>query len=129
MAALLQKEALPSRYIEEHLDHYLVLRDGSAVWGCAGLEVYADSCLLRSLVIDDAHRHEGWGSALLQELIGRARQLHVRDIIALTSTAAPLLGRYGFVEVERECIGVIVRNSWQFSEANCACATCMRLVL
>ncbi len=129
MAALLQEAALPSRYIKEHLDHFLVLRAGSVVRGCGGLEIYADSCLLRSLVVDPLYRRSGWGAALLRELIASARRLGVGEIIALTSTAVPFLQDFSFVEIERASICDAVGNSWQFEEASCACATSMRLAL
>lgn len=129
LAVLLQEAALSARCIEEHLEHFLVLRDGCVVRGCGGLEIYADSCLLRSFVVEPALRGAGWGSALLRQLVARARSLGAREMIALTATAAPYLQSFGFVEIEREKISAAVRASWQFSATGCACATSLRLAL
>lgn len=129
MVALLQTAALPARCIEEHLEHFLVLRDGTVVRGCGGLEIYADSCLLRSLVVEPEYRRAGWGRVLARQLLARARSLGMREMIALSSTAVPFLRGLGFVEIERERISAVVRGSWQFAEDGCSCATSLRLAL
>ena len=126
---LLQAAALPVRCIEEHLEHFLVLRAGAVVRGCGGLEIYADSCLLRSLVVELGYRSAGWGRVLARQLLARARSLRMREVIALSSTAVPFLRSLGFVEIEREYISAAVRGSWQFAEDGCNCATSLRLAL
>ncbi len=129
MVALLEGAGLPARFITEHLSHFVVLRTDGQVRGCAGLEVYGDSCLLRSLVVHDDERGRGWGLALVQVLLDRARQLGMREVVVLTAMAVGLVRRFGFVEVEREAIDPQVRASWEFAEAGCCSATCMLLVL
>lgn len=129
MVALLQAAALPARCIAEHLDHFLVLRAGAVVRGCGGLEIYADSCLLRSLVVEPECRGAGWGRVLARQLMARARSLGMGEVIALSSTAVPFLQGLGFVEIERERISAAVRSSWQFAEEGCSCATSLRLAL
>ena len=36
---LLQENKLPSGGVEETIDHFLIIRDGSEIIGCAGLEI------------------------------------------------------------------------------------------
>ena len=131
LAALLERAGLPARFIEEHVADFVVLREDDKLMGCVGLEIYADSCLLRSLVVAEELRGRGWGAALVKALIARARDRdkELSEIVLLTSTAADLFRRFGFVEVPRDQVNPAIRSSWEFAEEACSSALCMRLKL
>lgn len=56
---LLEQAALPLRGVEQHLGHFLLEFDGETLTGCAGLEVYGDAGLLRSVAVRPEYRSRG----------------------------------------------------------------------
>ena len=50
--ALLERLNLPLAGVEEHLPTMLIAREGEQIVGTAGLELYADGALLRSVAVD-----------------------------------------------------------------------------
>jgi amino-acid N-acetyltransferase len=125
----LQWPGLPAAHLVEHLEHFLVVRQQGRVVGCAGLEIYGDSCLLRSLAVHPDFQGQGLGKQLLQALIAKARCLGLKEAVALTGTAVEFARRFGFREVPREQVAAQVRASWEFGAAACQSAACLRLVL
>ena len=63
LAKLLDAERLPSGDLGEPGVRLFAFRDGGAVVGFAGLEVYGKDALLRSVVVDPARRRAGLGRA------------------------------------------------------------------
>jgi len=63
LAELLNAEGLPSGDLREPDVRLFAFRDGDAVVGFAGLEVYGKDALLRSVVVDPERRRAGLGRA------------------------------------------------------------------
>lgn len=127
VVALLEGAGLPPGQLVEHLEHFLVAREGDAVRGCAGMEVCGDSCLMRSLAVYPDCRGQGVGTLLVQALIAKAKHLGLRRAYAVTATAADFARRFGFAEVPRDEVDTGL--SWQLEEEACWSATTMRLQL
>src|SRR3989304_4683037 len=88
--------------VEDHLGAFLVAADGERVIGSAGLEVYGDVALLRSVAVDEGLRGQGLGRRLATAALANARRLGVREVALLTTSAAPFFRRLGFHEAERQ---------------------------
>lgn len=101
IAALLTAAILPLAGAREHLDHFVLAVSGNRPVGCAGLEVYGEDALLRSVAVDEAWRGRGLGTALVEQVLGRARQHGVARVHLLTTTAADFFARLGFRAVAR----------------------------
>ena len=54
--ALITGEHLPAYGLDEFLGAFFVLADGEHIVGCAGLEVYGEAALLRSVVVAPERR-------------------------------------------------------------------------
>jgi len=124
--ALLRDTGLPADGAESWIDHFVVAeRDGEVV-GSAGLELYGDDALLRSVATAAAVRGTGVGAQLVEAALARARAMRVQTVYLLTTSAADWFTRFGFERVPRERVSAGVRGSVQFGIVTCSSAIAMR---
>ncbi len=124
--ALLEGADLPREGVSEHLDRFLVAESGGAIAGAIGLEASPPEGLLRSLVVDEAHRKHGLAAELCGDLIRRAGTLGLRDLYLLTLDAAGYFERHGFQRIERDAVPDSIRRTDEFSLLCPASATLMK---
>ena len=103
-----------------------VAEDRQALVGAVALEMYPDSALLRSLVVDRAAQGKGLGGRLTQAAIDEARRRGVHEIYLLTTTAEHFFPRFGFVAVDRQSLPPSIQGSIEFQSACPASAIAMR---
>jgi len=123
---LLAKDKLPLAGLKEHVGTTLVARRSARVVGCAAVEIYGTSGLLRSVAVDEERRGEGLGHQLTQAALDLARLRGVTSVYLLTTTAEKFFPRFGFREVAREDVDPAVRASVEFTTACPASAVAMR---
>jgi amino-acid N-acetyltransferase len=100
---LLNLEGLPSADITEHsLEHFLVYRDAIGIAGVVGLQRFGDVALLRSLLVAHGHLRRGVGKRLVTAAEDLARELGIRAIYLLTTTAELYFESLGFRHLKRE---------------------------
>jgi len=126
---ILATVGLPGLGVCESIGNFLVARAGGRVVGCAGLELYGETALLRSLAVLPEQRGRGLGARLAGEILERARSLGASEAVLLTTTVQALAASMGFEAVPRESVPPAVRGSWEFRADCCGTATCMRLAL
>lgn len=124
---LLVASKLPLDGVPESLQNFLVAFDGQKVIGAIGLEIFGDSALLRSAVVDEPVRGGGLGAQLVEAALAKTRVLRVKDVFLLTTTAEKYFPRFGFVEVPRESAPSDMRESAEFTTACPASAVLMKL--
>jgi amino-acid N-acetyltransferase len=112
--ALLKAEWLPPMAIEEFLDSFWVLQSEGGVVGCAGIEIYGDSAVLRSVVVGPSLRATGEGGRLVRRALDYAREHGARRAYLFTMHAGPFFARYGFEPVSTDDFESAVRDSWQY---------------
>ncbi len=112
--ALLAAEWLPPMMIAEFLPTFWVVEDGAKVVGGAGLEVYGEAAVLRSLVVDPALRRQRLGERLTETALREAKRQAVRRVYLFTMSAAPFFARFGFKPCAMEDFEPPVRSSWQY---------------
>lgn len=127
IAALLEQVGLPPLHLEEHLGQFLVAWQDGRICGCVGMEIYGDSCLLRSLAVALDCQGQGIGRRLVEEITERGREIGMRRGVILTNSAAGFAARFGFVEVSRCAIDGPIGDSWEFRAHACDSAVCMEL--
>jgi amino-acid N-acetyltransferase len=129
---LLTEAALPLDGLDGH-DSFLVLcqdgSQGSKMIGCAALERYGRSALLRSVAVEAPARSLGLGRRLVQQILQQARRDGIAEVILLTTTAAPFFERLGFRRIPRDEVPKPVRDSAEFRGACPDTAAVLRLVL
>jgi amino-acid N-acetyltransferase len=104
----------------------LQLKNGE-VAGIAGLEVYCDQGLLRSVAVVDGMRNHGYGAILTKHVISEAKKESIPDLFLLTTTAPTFFNKFGFKNENREKIIGGIRNSVEFKSACPKTAILMRL--
>ncbi len=127
--ALLRRCELLETGVAEAFERFVVARSDAAMVGCAGLEVYADLGLLRSVAVDPSARKTGLGAALVRSIVAAARELGLRELYLLTTTAPEFFERVGFNRVPRGEVPAAVAESWEFRVGCPQTAQAMRLAL
>jgi len=129
VAALLRAAALLLDGAQEHIaDFVLAERDGALV-GCAAVEHYGDTGLLRSVAVAPSERGKGTGAALVGRCLTDAKRDGLQSVVLLTTTAPRYFPRFGFHTVERASVPELVRDSVEFRAVCCASAAVMRVTL
>ena len=126
---LLQNANLLLDGAQEHLEHFVVVIKDEALIGCAGLEIYGEYALLRSVAVAEGARGQGLGIKLIEEILKRAKEDHLRTIILLTETAQDFFPKFGFKQIKRDDAPASVKESIEFKEACLASAVAMQLDL
>ena len=127
--ALLTRLKLPTAGVSEWLDHFWVGERESEIVGVAGIELYGDGALLRSVAITPELQGGGLGRALVDRTLRSARDVGAREVYLLTTTAEGYFPRLGFEGTTRTEVPVAVQSSIEFREACPASAVVMRKVL
>ena len=75
-----------SQEFDELLSTFWVAEKDSQIVGCVCLEVYSPKiCEIRTLIVDDKHRHCGIGKALMDEAVKEAQKQKIPQIMVITS--------------------------------------------
>lgn len=111
---LLRRADLPREGVADHFRNYVVVRDDACVVGAAGLEVWGEDGLLRSVVVDPAFRGLGLGGLLLEGASDLARRTELKVLYLLTTTAREYFKAHGFADCPRELAPPGIRQSWEF---------------
>lgn len=94
--------------------------------GVAGLELYGEAALLRSVAVSPARRGSGVGRALVERALAVLERAGARDVYLLTQSAGGYFPRFGFAPVDRARVPPAVRESLEFREACPESAVVMR---
>jgi len=130
VAALLAACELSTGGLADHFPGgYAVARRGDRLVGVAGLEVYGDAGLLRSVAIDHGERGAGLGVALTADRLVAARGGGLRAVYLLTTTAADYYARFGFVPYARAELPPAIARSPEVASICPASAVCLALHL
>lgn len=117
LQALLVAAELPTEDLTStSLGDFLAARAGDTLIGAAGLERHGDTALLRSVVVDKTLRGTGLGQRLVAAMEARARELGVRRLYLLTTTADKFFGRLGYRALARDEAPVAIQATAQFSQ-------------
>lgn len=117
---------LPVAGVHEWIGQFWLAESGGRVVGVAGVELYDDGALLRSVAVDPAWRSSGLGRTLVSRALDAARSSGLRDVFLLTTTAERYFPRLGFEGTTRERVPRGVQSSIEFREACPASAIVMR---
>ena len=124
--ALLQRLQLPLAGIDEHLPTMLIAREGGQIVGTAGLELYADGALLRSVAVEPSRQGQQLGRQLTGAALDLAATCGANTVFLLTTTAERFFPQFGFEPIGREQVPPSVRASVEFQSACPASAIVMR---
>jgi len=123
---LLVRLHLPTDDVGEHLATMLVARKDGRIVGTAGLEMYADGALLRSVAVDARSQGQRLGHQLTEAALRLAATHGVPAVFLLTTTAERFFPKFGFDRIDREQVPASVQQSVEFQSACPASAVAMR---
>ena len=123
--ALLNRAELPSEDFVQHLDHFLTAKQNGTLAGAVGLEVYGESGLLRSLVVDETYRGQGLGIKLCEQIFAYAQEKRVKELYLLTTTAADFFPKLGFSVIDRDRAPQAIQATKEFASICPSTAVCM----
>lgn len=113
---LLRDSGLPVEDLgPDRLDGFLVAEDGADLVGLIGLQVFATTGLLRSLVVAKSMRSLGLGGKLVGALESAAQTAGITDLWLLTVDANRFFERHGFEIVQRDVVPESIRGTDEFS--------------
>jgi amino-acid N-acetyltransferase len=114
---LLEVSDLPTRGVQDHLEHFVLEFDGQVLVGCAGLEVHGEAGLLRSVAVAPNRRSSGCSFRLTNAILEMAQKHHLSSLSLLTTTADSYFPRFGFERVERSRLPLSLHASAEFQGA------------
>lgn len=103
----------------------MLVRQGEALAGGAGLEVVGAYGLLRSLAVEASRRGDGLGRRLVQAIEAHARRHGIHSLYLLTTGAAPYFARLGYRQAARAEAPAEVQSTAEFYALCPDSAVCM----
>ena len=117
VVALLKAEKLLVDDLPENLYNFVIALDGNEVIGVAGLEVYGDCGLLRSVAVTSGYRNKGIAAKLLSQIEQMASANGLKTIYLFTETAPNYFQLKGYSRIAREEAPKSLHASSEFSYA------------
>jgi len=122
---LLIEAELPNEDFAQHLKHFLTARQNGSLAGDVGLEIYGQSGLLRSLVVDATHRGQGVGVKLCEQIFAYAQGRDIKELYLLTITAADFFPKLDFSIIDRDSVPPAIQATEEFTSICPSTAVCM----
>jgi len=117
LVRFLEANGLTTAGVESCYAKFVIATDEKGtLLGVAGLEMYGQSALLRSVVVEKNSRRMGHGRALVDAVLRNAKQNGVYTIYLLTESAFNYFKNLGFDLVDRKDIDEAVMASLEFTE-------------
>lgn len=114
--ALLAAARLPVEDLTaEHCENFYYLGAANLPNALVGLEVFGDVALLRSLAVAQGARGAGSGSRLLAHAEAGAREMGVKRLYLLTTTAEKFFASRNYTKTPRESAPDAIRRTREFS--------------
>jgi arsenate reductase len=123
--ALLKVNSLPIDGVREHLGAYIVATADDMVVGTAGVELYGEAGLLRSVAVLPEWQKQGIGTVMLERIVADARTRGLSRMYLLTTTAADYFAGLGFTLQPRDSAPAALQVSAEFRGACPASAVLM----
>lgn len=112
---MLVKANLPVEDLPGDLQHFFVAKENEKIIGAAGIEIYGNSALLRSVVSDPQYRNTGIATQLITALFDYAKVKEIDEIYLLTETAESYFTNRGFIKIRREYVPEEIKQSSEFT--------------
>lgn len=111
---LLQQQKLPTSDIDEDKLLYLLM-DGETAIGTAGLEIFDDYALLRSVSVIKEQQGKGYGKVINDEIEKYARESGINCMYLLTTTAKDFFVKQGYCVIKREDSPAAIQQTAEFT--------------
>lgn len=126
ITGLLKENDLPTEDIPEKLGGLYLGYNWEEFIGIGGIETFGGYGLLRSLVVIEEFRGEGYGSTLCDLIVKEAAERGVSELYLLTTTAPGFFEKLGFGRIARAEAPEEIKSSTEFSQLCPETAALMR---
>jgi N-acetylglutamate synthase and related acetyltransferases len=113
--ALLEASQLPGSDIDLGKQFFLVALHDQTVIGTIALEIYNDSALLRSFVVDAKFRSQKIGERLYREALALGKQKGIAHLFLLTTTADRYFDRLSWQRIGRDEVPEAIGATTEFA--------------
>lgn len=122
---MLQEHNLPAADLDDDKLLY-ILFDGDKAVGTAGLEVFDNCALLRSVSVLNEAQGKGYGRIINEEIEKSVKESGIGWLYLLTTTAKDFFDRQGYSIIKREEAPDAIRQTTEFSSLCPASAVLMK---
>lgn len=123
--AILQSHDLPTADIDEDKLLYVLYR-AEKIIGTAGLEIFDDCALLRSVSVTNDEKGKGYGRVINDEIEIFAKESGINCMYLLSTTAKDFFDRQGYCVIKREEAPEAIKQTTEFSSLCPASAVVMK---
>ena len=111
---LLQQHQLPTSDIDEDKLLYLLV-NGEKTIGTAGLEIFEDCALLRSVSVIKEEQGKGYGKVINEKVENYVKESGINCLYLLTTTAKDFFDKQGYCVIKREESPEALKQTAEFS--------------
>lgn len=112
--AILQQQKLPTSDIDEDKLLYLLM-SGENIIGTAGLEIFEDCALLRSVSVIKEEQGKGYGKIINNEIENYAKESGINCLYLLTTTAKDFFDKQGYCVIKRHESPAALQQTAEFT--------------
>ncbi len=127
--ALLRASCLSSESSHDHTTQYMISRDKSGLLGCAGIERYETTGVLRALAVAQRAQSAGLGELLISAVVADGRQRGIETIVLQTRNASGYFARLGFAPVGISDLPASIRPTHEIDHSSNEMGTLMQTSL
>lgn len=114
ISKLITSEGMPALEVDRWIDSFWVLDDGTKLVGCAGVEIYGEAAILRSVMVAPELRGTGEGVRMIKRALDYMRENGAKRCYLFTMTAEAWFPRFGFSVCSLDDFEPAARESWQY---------------
>ena len=126
--ALLRKLNLPTSDINDDIQLYL-LQDGEKTIGTAGLKIFEDCALLRSVSVATEQQGKGYGKIINEQIEMYAKESGIKCLYLITTSAKAFFDQLGYGIIERNVAPEPVKQTTEFSSLCPSSAVVMKKLI
>ncbi len=112
--ALLQQHQLPTSDIDRDKLLYLLYK-GEKVIGTAGLEIFEDCALLRSVSVIKKEQGKGFGRIINEEMEKFVKESGISCLYLITTSAKDFFDKLGYCIINREDSLLAIKQTAEFT--------------
>lgn len=115
---LLSDLDLPIEGVQDQFNNYFILENISKeLIGVAGLEIYNQYGLLRSVAIHQKFQNKHLGTYMVKKVEEFGKSKNLKEIYLLTETAEKFFSKHGYTLVQRDLVPEDIQKSYEYSTA------------
>lgn len=126
---LLKSYHLPVEDIDTSEISFSLIKEGTEVLACAGVERFNEFGLLRSVAVKAELKGKGIGSELINAVLVQSKSQGIKTMYLLTETAESFFRKKGFTKKDRSEAPENIKQSIEFAELCPASAVLMKKIL